>query len=158
MKMPNNLKPKRLNERGIALIMALIIGLAVLALATGIIYFVIQSTGMSGAGKRYATASEAADGAVEVMKDSINLILMGESVSALPIVDGSSCLTNAIFTDNQSCTTTLTLPGIGGDYNATIGIMRLYSSAIPGGRIEFARAGGGAPTTAIYKRINNVTV
>lgn len=157
MKRFNGLSLKRLNESGIALVMALIIGLAVLALATGIIYFVIQSTGMSGAGKRYATASEAADGAVEVMKDSINLVMMGESVSLLPLVDSSPpCLVDAIFTDNQRCTNTLTLPGVVGNYNATIVLTRLYSSAIPGGRIEFSRAGGGAPTTAIYYRINTV--
>jgi hypothetical protein len=145
------------NEQGIALVIALMISLAVMVLIISTLYFVTQSTSMSGAGKRYATASEAADGAVEVMKDAVNLILVGEPVDSLPIADNDPpCLLNAVFSDDQSCTTTLTLPGTVGDFNASIVIMRLYSSPIPGGRIEFARAGGGAPTTAIYYRINTI--
>ena len=144
-------------EQGIALVIALMISLAVMVLIISTLYFVTQSASMSGAGKRYATASEAADGAVEVMKDAVNLILVGEPVDSLPIADNDPpCLLNAVFSDDQSCTTTLTLPGTVGDFNASIVIMRLYSSPIPGGRIEFARAGGGAPTTAIYYRINTI--
>lgn len=147
----------RPTEKGIALVIALMISLAVMVLIISTLYFVTQSASMSGAGKRYATASEAADGAVEVMKDAVNLILAGEPVDSLPIADNDPpCLLNAVFSDNQSCTTTLTLPGKVGDFNASIVIMRLYSSSIPGGRIEFARAGGGAPTTAIYYRINTI--
>jgi hypothetical protein len=144
-------------EKGIALVIALMISLAVMILIMSTLYFVTQSTGMSGAGKRYATASEAADGAVEVMKDAVNLILLGEPVDALPLTDSDPpCLLDAVFSDNQSCTATLTLPGTVGDFSASIVIMRLYSSPIPGGRIEFARTGGGAPTTAIYYRINTI--
>jgi hypothetical protein len=163
MKRFKGLKVQRLNEKGVALVMALIIGLAVLVIATGIIYFIIQSTIMSGAGKRYTTASEAADGAVEVMKDGINLILMAESIGTLlnttcnegyPLDD----LYDAVLTENLPCTVTLNLPGTAPftDYNATITVERLYSATIPGGRIEFARAGGGAPTTGVYFRINTV--
>jgi hypothetical protein len=68
-------------DKGIALVMTLVVSLAGLAIATGIIYFLIQSIAMSAAGKRYATASEAADGAVEVMKDAVNLVILGEAVS-----------------------------------------------------------------------------
>ena len=144
-------------EQGIALVSALMISLAVMILILSTLYFVTQSTSMSGAGKRYATASEAADGAVEVMKDAVNLILAGESAGSLPIADNDPpCLLDAVFSDNLSCTTTLTLPGTVDDFNASIIIMRLYSAPIPGGRIEFARAGGGAPTTAIYYRINTI--
>jgi len=144
-------------NKGIALIIALMISLAVMILIMSTLYFVTQSASMSGAGKRYATASEAADGAVEVMKDAVNVVLLGEPVDALPISDSDPpCLLNAVFSDNLSCTTTLTLPGTVGDFNASIVIMRLYSSPIPGGRLEFARAGGGAPTTAIYYLINTV--
>lgn len=158
MKGLKGLKVKGLDEKGIALIMALIIVLAVLVIFTGIIYFVIQSVAMSGAGKRYATASEAADGAVEVMKDAINLILMGEPVDALPIVDTNNCLVDATFTDNQSCTTSLTLPGpdLFTGFTANITVERLYSKELPGGRLEFARAGGGVPAIGVYYRINTV--
>jgi hypothetical protein len=147
----------RSTEKGIALVSALVISLAVMLLIISTLYFVTQSTSMSGAGKRYATASEAADGAVEVMKDAVNRVLVGEPVDSLPIEDNDPpCLLNAVFSDDQSCTTTLTLPGTVGDFNASIIITRLYSSPIPGGRIEFARSGGGAPTTAIYYRINTI--
>jgi hypothetical protein len=146
-------------DKGIALVMALVISLAVSLLIISTVYFIIQSTNMSGAGKRYATASEAADGAVEVMKDAVNLILMGESVSSLPIVDASTpCLLNSIFNENESCTITLALPGSGlfTRYSANITVMRLYSSSLPGSRLEFAKSENGGPTTAIYFRINTV--
>ena len=146
-------------ERGVALVAALMISLSVMLLIVSTVYFVLHSTSISGAGKRYATASEAADGAVEVMKDTINLIIMGETVSSLPIVDPSSpCLVDSVLNEQISCTTTLTLPGssLFSDYNAQITVMRLYASWLPGSRLEFARAGGGAPTTAVYFRINTI--
>ena len=146
-------------ERGVALVAALMISLSVMLLIVSTVYFVLHSTSMSGAGKRYVTASEAADGAVEVMKDSIHLIIMGEPVSSLPIVDSSPpCLVDSVLSEQTSCTTSLTLPGssLFSDYNAQITVMRLYASWLPGSRLEFARAGGGAPTTAVYFRINTV--
>lgn len=142
------------NDKGIALVMALVISLVVMLTITGVLYFIIQSTTMSGAGKRYATAAEAADGAVEVMKDAINLMMVGDSIAALPIVDGPPpCLVNAILSENQICTTTITLPGTVSGFTATVVVERLYSSTLVGGRIEFAR-GGGAPTTGVFYRIN----
>lgn len=144
------------NEKGIALVIALVISLVVMLIIVGVLYFITQSTTMSGAGKRYATASEAADGAVEVMKDAVNLMMVGEPASSLPIVDGTPpCLLNAVLTENQICRTTITLPGMVSGFTATVVIERLYSSTLPGGRLEFAR-GGGAPTTGIYYRINTV--
>jgi hypothetical protein len=145
-------------DKGIALVMAILISLAVMLLVISTLYFICRSTSVSGAGKRYATASEAADGAVEVMKDAINLILMGEPVSSLPIVDaGTPCLADSVVNENLSCTTSLTLPGTDffADYKANITVMRLYTSTILGSRLEFARAGG-VPTTAVYYRINTV--
>ena len=146
-------------DKGVALVLTLILSLAGLVLATGLIYFLVQSIAMSGAGKRYTTASEAADGAVEVMKDAINLVIMGEAVSSLPIVDPNdpACLADSILNEEKSCTTTLTLPGenLFTDWQANVTVTRLYSASIPGSKIEFARSGG-APTTAIYFRINTV--
>jgi Tfp pilus assembly protein PilX len=144
------------NEKGIALVMALMISLVVMLIIVGTLYLITQSTSMSGAGKRYATASEAADGAVEVMKDAVNLMMVGEDVASLPLVDGTPpCLLDAVLTENQICTTTMTLPGTVSGFTATVVLERLYSSTLPGGRLEFAR-GGGAPTTGIYYRINTV--
>jgi hypothetical protein len=152
-------KSKIKEERGVALVAALVISLSVMLLIVSTMYFVLNSTSISGAGKRYATASEAADGAVEVMKNSIHLILMGEPVSSLPIVDSSPpCLVDSVLSEQTSCTTTLTLPGssLFSDYKAQITVMRLYTSWLPGSRLDFPLAGGGAPTTAVYFRINTV--
>jgi len=146
-----------IDSRGMALVTTILLSLAGLAVATALIYFITQSVAMSGAGKRYATASEAADGAVEVMKDSINLVLMGEPVTTLPLSDPDNCLATGITQTEQSCTASLTLPGANlfAGWRANVTVTRLYSSAIPGSRIEFARAGG-APATAAYFRINTV--
>jgi hypothetical protein len=154
----NTKKSQVTEERGIALAIALIVSLAVMLLIVSTVYLIIHATSMSGAGKRYATASEAADGAVEVMKDTIHFILMGEPVSSIPIVDASPpCLVHSILNENAGCTTSLVLPGAElNDYKAHITVMRLYASSLPGSRLEFARAGGGAPTTAIYFRISTV--
>ena len=146
-------------NNGVALVAALMISLSVMLLIVSTLYFVLHSTSISGAGKRYATASEAADGAVEVMKDTINLIIMGEPVSSLPIVDSSPpCLVDSVLNERTSCTTTLTLPGnsLFSDYSAQITVMRLYASSPPGSRLDFPLAGGGAPTTAVYFRINTI--
>jgi hypothetical protein len=115
---------------------------------------------MSGAGKRYATASEAADGSIEAMKAAIQLIARGEAVTSLPIVDSNpACLADSIlFRENEPCTTTLTLPGneLFSSFTAKITVTRLYSSALPGNRLEFPKSGGGPSSTAIYYRINAV--
>lgn len=143
------------NEKGIALVIALLMSVAIMALAAGVLYFITQATGMSGAGKRYATASEAADGAVNVIKDTINLTMWGEPPAA-GLFPGVNCLSTAILTEGSLCTTTITLPGtVGGSYTATITLLRLYSVALPGGRLEFARSAGGLSSTAIFYRINS---
>jgi hypothetical protein len=156
----NSTEPEVKDESGIALVSALLVSLSVMLLVMSTLYFVTQATNMSGAGKRYATASEAADGAVEVMKDAVNLILAGEPVSSLPVKDAMPpCLADSIlFNENVDCSTTLTLPGSGlfDDYKAGMTVTRLYTASLPGSRTEFARAGGGAPTTAIYFRISTV--
>ena len=99
-------------NEGIALVIALIISLVVMFLIISTVYFVTLSTSMSGAGKRYATVSEAADGAVEVMKDAINLMMAGEPVTSLPIADSEPpCLIDSIIEGTTKCTAALVLPG-----------------------------------------------
>jgi hypothetical protein len=156
----NTKKPQIKKERGVALVAALMITLAVSILIIGTLYVVTQSTIMSGAGKRYTTVSEAADGSIQVMKDAIQLIANGEPVSSLPIVDSNpACLVDSVlFNENVSCTTTLTLPGsdIFSSYSANITVTRLYASPLPGSRLEFPKPSGGPPSTAIYYKINAV--
>ncbi len=87
-------------KNGVALVAALVITLAVAVLTIGTLYVVTQSTAMSGAGKRYATASEAADGSIEVMKAAIQLLANGEPAASLPIVDsGPGCFVDCVFLD-----------------------------------------------------------
>ena len=156
----NTKKSEIRNGRGIALVAALMIALAVSVLIIGTLYVVTQSTIMSGAGKRYATVSEAADGSIQVMKDAIQLIAKGEPVSSLPIVDSTpACLVDSVlFNENVGCTTTLTLPGsdIFSSYSANITVMRLYASPLPGSRLEFPKLSGSPPSTAIYYRISAI--
>lgn len=146
-------------QKGVALIVALLMSVAIMALAAGVLYFLTQSTTMSGAGKRYATAAEAADGAVNVMKDSINLIMWGEAITALPIATGNCSaqtydISYAVLNNNATCVTTINLPSsLGGSYTANVTVTRLYSVTLPGGRLEFARSTGGVSSTAIFYRI-----
>jgi hypothetical protein len=145
------------NEKGVALVFALLMSLAIMAMVTGVLYFVNQSTAMSGAGKRYATAAEAADGAINVMKDTINLTMWGEAPAN--VFPAGNCIASAILnqaTPPSVCTTTLILPsGMGANYTAQITISRLYNVALPGSRLEFARAAGGAGSEAIFFRITS---
>lgn len=142
------------NEKGIALIFALLMSMAIMAMVTGVLYFIDQSTVMSGAGKRYATASEAADGAVNVIKDTINQTFWGEPPAAGLFPTGN-CLASAILGEISSCSNvTFNLPSaMGGTYTATVTVERLYSASLPGGRLEFSRSAGGLASSAIFFRI-----
>jgi hypothetical protein len=142
-------------NNGIALVIALIISLVVMFLIISTVYFVTLSTSMSGAGKRYATVSEAADGAVEVMKEAINLMMAGEPVSSLPIADSMPpCLVESVIEGTKSCTADLILPGADffTAYKAGITVTRLYSMDPPGSSIDFLNKKG----TSVYYRINTV--
>jgi Tfp pilus assembly protein PilX len=152
------------NERGVALVLALVISLAVMAMVAGMLYFTDQSTRVSGAQKMFATADAAADGAVEAVKDAINLTFWGESPPDNLFTDGAgndakAALVAAILnTGGAAGPARLTLPAsLGGYYTANVTIERLFTASLPGSRLEFARSAGGAATTAVYFRIT-VTV
>jgi hypothetical protein len=150
------------NNRGVALVMALIISVAIMAMVTGMLYVVNQNTKISGSGKRYTTAEEAADGAINVVKDTVNLALWGDLDAVNSLFSGAcdndsgSSMSSAILSENVPCTKTLTLDSLGGHFEATITAERLYSISMPGSRIEFAKSAGGVPGTAIFFRITSV--
>ncbi len=151
-------RTRRNREQGIALVMSLLMSLMIAALAAGVLYFVTQSVRMSGAGKRFATAGEAADGAVQAAKDAINQISWGQGIAATAFTAGVCVaqvydLPEAIITANQPCAKILTLPGAVGAYTATVTVERLYTLQIPGGRLEFASSAGGAPSKGVFYRI-----
>jgi hypothetical protein len=146
----------KMNQKGIALVTSLILTMAVMIMATGVLFFINQSTTLSSAGKRYATSGEASDGAVDIVKDTINQTLYG-SPTATGLFPSVNCLNNAILVENSPCTVNITLPNtMNGAYQANITLTRLYSKALAGGRLEFARSAGGAPSTAVYYRITTV--
>lgn len=64
---------QRLNQKGIALVTALILALIAMAIAIATIYIVIQSTEVSGLKKRYTTALGATKGATEATALLISL-------------------------------------------------------------------------------------
>lgn len=143
----------RTNERGVALVTALLMSVVIMVMAAGVLYLIIQSTSLSGGGKKYATAAEAADGAVQMAKDTINQVMWGGTPATVLAVT-SGTLVDAMTQNSASCTLTGNLPGTGNvNYAATVVITRLYTITIPGGRIEFARSAGGTPSQAVYYRI-----
>ena len=77
------------NERGVALVTALMLMLVMLAICMTLLYMVMQSTKSSASQKRYSTSVAASYGGTEVMRD-IMPRLMGYSTvrSALPTVTG----------------------------------------------------------------------
>ncbi len=148
-------KKLRMNDKGVALVTALVMSVAIMVMVVGALYFISRSTALSGAGKRYATAAEAADGAVEAAKDAINIAMWGGAPSG-SLYTNSACFATTLTTDNSTCAATINLPGtVGGNYTAGITVTRLYSVDIPGGRLEFARSASGTPSRAVYFRITS---
>jgi len=146
------------NQTGFALVTAIIISFAVFSLIIGILYFATKSTTMSGAGKRYATACEAADGAIEMMKDGVM------HSDSLPPGFPTTCsegyaFTYAVGLPATACTMNITsLQGtvLGTSYQATAKIYMAASYVQPGYRIEFPPRGyaGGSSGIAKIFRIN----
>lgn len=153
------------NERGAALITALLVSMAILAIAFGVLYVISLSTSMSGAGKRYATAAEAADGAVEMAKDSINIIKRGGGTSDIAPAMNASCgsgsvatsLTDAINNENRECRDLpLNLSGttIGTTYTARVSVTQIFKTEQIGSGLEFGRGGPTGSSVILYYRIS----
>lgn len=66
------------NEKGIALVMVLILSLIALAIVAALIYLVTQGTKFSGSFKRYETAREAGIGGAEIITSLINRFHRGQ--------------------------------------------------------------------------------
>jgi len=150
------------SESGIALVLALIMSLAIMAMAAGVLYFVNQSTHISGAGKNYTTASGAADGAVNLMKDVINLTLRADPdlATVLPQVkDPTACITTAaavlnndVWHEGNPCLTTVNM---GNGFTANVSLAHLYKLGL--GTLEFASSTGTGTSASFYKISVQVT-
>lgn len=78
------------NEKGIALVTALILAMISMAIATATIYMVLQSTGISGIEKRYTTALGAAKGGAEVATKVVTY--GGTDPTGLATINNQNCL------------------------------------------------------------------
>jgi len=94
------LNARVLNEKGIALVMVLILSLIAFAIISALIYFLTQSTVVSAIQKRYRTALEASHGGVEfTTKEIIPQTIPGTTLSSLGTYAGlmSVQVTDACF-------------------------------------------------------------
>jgi hypothetical protein len=102
-----NLHSKIRNEKGIALVMILVLSAIALAVMAGLIYMVTTGTQISGMQKRYETAREAAKGGADVTYQLIDA-RGNPNISGinLYIITPSTCVTNptAILPDGRPCT------------------------------------------------------
>jgi hypothetical protein len=148
-------------EKGIALVMALIISLVAFLMVGTTLYLVTQSTTMSGAGKLYESAEAAGDGAMDVMKEYIKEV--NREVTTLPQVftttdgrcEGQSYTLRDVIANvvHGDCEVSLVLPGVSGAYTSTIMVRRLYAKRPPGSRIVFAEIAGPASKVGVFYRI-----
>lgn len=84
------------NQRGIALVLVLILALIGLAMVSALMFMVTQGTSLSGAMRFYRTADEAAVGAAEFTGE---YILNRGAMAALGAALGCNCGDPAIYTD-----------------------------------------------------------
>jgi len=74
------------NEKGVTLLIVLVLTAVALMISAGLLYMVLQSTKMSGSTKRYKTVFEAANGGVDVACEIINAganpLIPGVTISA----------------------------------------------------------------------------
>ncbi|MGE5892497.1 MAG: hypothetical protein ACM34I_00420 [bacterium] len=60
------------NEKGIALVMVLVLSAVALAVMAGLIFMITGRTQLSGGGKRYATALDCAKGGIDIVTEIIS--------------------------------------------------------------------------------------
>jgi hypothetical protein len=113
------------SEKGVVIVITLVLAAIALAISTTAIYMVTQRITLSGIEKRYSTALAAAKGSVEITKKYINLLRMGYTPEYSEcIINDQSCLTNKLQTptsqwDNCDDTIICTL----GSYRVTIDLV-----------------------------------
>lgn len=162
-------------NRGIALVLALIVTLVVFLLVASTLYVVTRSTVMSGARNVYVTACEASDGAVEVTRDLIDKTIMSQPVP--PVFNANpaflTCLggvggiggivTGQAFSDTfaagtvPECTTQITLPAATmGSFTATVTVTTLFRAGAVGTSQRYPPMVGSGGTSTFF-RIDSVT-
>ncbi|OGW43532.1 MAG: hypothetical protein A2Y66_01150 [Nitrospirae bacterium RBG_13_41_22] len=92
-----------INEKGIALVMILVLSAIALAIMAGLIYMIMIGTQISGTQKRYKTAQEAGVGGADVTYEFIKL--RGDPSSTIALQNELSAI-NPALTTSSSCTGT----------------------------------------------------
>ncbi len=95
------------NEKGIALVMILILSAIVLAIMAGLIYMITAGTQVSGMQKRYKTALEAGVGGADITYQLIGF--RGETSSTESFKSSLSSLSLAVTTPASCVTRSITL-------------------------------------------------
>lgn len=91
-----------LNEKGIALVMVLVLSTIILVIMAGLIYMLTTGTQLSGMQKRYKTALEAGIGGADIMYQIT--ALRGETSATSSLLSELSVL-NPVITTPNSCVT-----------------------------------------------------
>jgi hypothetical protein len=92
------------NERGVALVTALMLTMVMMAICMTLLYMVIQSTKLSGSQRRYSTALAAGNASPELIKDIIPRLMPYSSVRSAPPIIGYPDLTFPTSTDSDCFT------------------------------------------------------
>lgn len=124
------------NEKGIALVMVMILSLIALATMSGLIYMVTSGTQVSGIQKRYTTALEAGKAGTEVTYSFIGF----RGVSDLPVslikTPTEPCLSDKLnkpTSDWSGCDKSLTIESTDDttyDMNFNLGPYRVYTKIV----------------------------
>ncbi len=134
-----NLHSKIHNEKGIALVMVLILSAIALAIMAGLIYMITAGTQISGMQKRYETAREAGIGGADVTYQFIAargnpFDATTTSALSFTITVSSTCLTDKLTKKtaswDASCNSSLTItPGTTSTYDMTfqLGVSPTYT-------------------------------
>ena len=103
-----NMKILSSNEKGIALVTALMFTLISLTIVMALLYMITRSTQISGQQKKYKTSLEAAYGGTEIItKDIIPMILSNTSIST--ITDTFEAIDMEVFATQNCLQSKLTL-------------------------------------------------
>jgi len=110
------------NEKGIALVMVLVLSAIILVIMAGLIYMLTTGTQLSGMQKRYKTALEAGKGVADITYQII--ALRGETSATSSLLSELSVLNPVITTPNScvtssiaACTTMTSYMGIATKFN-----------------------------------------
>ena len=137
------------NNEGMALVMVLILSVICLAMTSGILYFITESTRMSGSHKRYETAIQAANGGSAVMfqlassrgdVDDFNhpsKLALVNLTTPSDDVGGVNCITEKLLSNtgdwNAVCNSSLSIDRLDSNtYDMTfdLGAYNIYSKVV----------------------------